>query len=167
MPITISVIRQLLCLVHDGYLWLEEPIPIIAELIHHIFRLPCKGKDPVTIVEGKGSDLVLVEAMKEKYKLERKKRGYTISNIKDKWVCIATQLLASKVMRKCCVDEVLALVVTLSKQCTEEVQFNWSEFLCEEFLTNCHEAQKQGKTFHYTWLLLSIMLVVGELPEDS
>jgi len=31
----------------------------------------------------------------------------------------------------------------------------------------CREAQEQGKTFHYTWLLLSITLVVGELSEDS
>ena len=35
-PITIFVIRQLLCLVHDEYLWLEEPIPIMAALIHWI-----------------------------------------------------------------------------------------------------------------------------------
>lgn len=26
VPITIFIIRQLLCLLHDGYLWLEEPI---------------------------------------------------------------------------------------------------------------------------------------------
>ena len=41
------------------------------------------------------------------------------------------------------------------------------QFLCNEFLTNYREAQEQGKTFHYSWLLLSILLVVGELPEDS
>lgn len=35
-PITIFVIRQLLCLVHNGYLWLEEPIPITVEIIHKI-----------------------------------------------------------------------------------------------------------------------------------
>lgn len=34
-------------------------------------------------------------------------------------------------------------------------------------MTNCKEAQEQGKTFHYAWLLLSILLVAGELPEDS
>jgi len=34
-------------------------------------------------------------------------------------------------------------------------------------LINCKEAQEQGKTFHYVWLLLSIVLVVGELPADS
>lgn len=32
---------------------------------------------------------------------------------------------------------------------------------------NCREAQEQGKTFHYAWLLLSILLVVGELLKDN
>jgi len=44
---------------------------------------------------------------------------------------------------------------------------NWSEFLCKDSLENCLEAQEQGKTFHYAWLLLSIVLVTGELSDDS
>jgi len=114
-PITIFVIRQLLFLRHDEYLWLEEPVPIMVDLIHRISRLPFKGKDPATIFEGKGSDLALVKAMKTKYKLEKKKRGYAISSIKDKGVHVATQILADKVMRKCRTNEVSALVVTLAK----------------------------------------------------
>jgi len=47
------------------------------------------------------------------------------------------------------------------------VQFNWSEFLCTKFLENCFEAREQGKTFHYAWLLLSIMLVAREFPDNS
>ena len=35
-PITIFIIKQLLYLVYDGYLWVEEPIPITVYLIHHI-----------------------------------------------------------------------------------------------------------------------------------
>lgn len=93
----------------------------------------------MTIV-GKSEDLVLAEDMKKKYKLDKKKRGYIISNIKDKGVCVATQLLAGKVIRKCRGNEVTAPVVMLAKQCPEGVQFNWAEFVCEEFLTNCKEA---------------------------
>ena len=119
MPITIFVIRQLLCLVHDGYLWLEEPIPITEDLIHYISQLPCKGKDPITIIDGKGSDLALVEAMKTKYKLEKKKRGYANSNIKEKGVHTTTQLLAGNVMRKCHANEVLAPVIGLAAQCAK------------------------------------------------
>lgn len=47
----------------------------MEDLIHHISWLPYKRKDPVTISEGKGSDLALAEALKMKYKLEKKKRG--------------------------------------------------------------------------------------------
>lgn len=67
----------------------------------------------MTIAEGKGNDLALAESMKAKYKLEKKKRGYAISNIKDKGVHIETQLLACKVMRKCRDDEVPMPVVAL------------------------------------------------------
>lgn len=79
-----------MCLVHDGCLWLEEPIPITTDLIHRISWLPCKGKDPTKIAR-KSRDLVLAEAMKKKYKLEKKKRGYTINNIKYKGVRIAVE----------------------------------------------------------------------------
>ena len=67
----IFVIRQLLFLVHDGYLWLEEPIPTMAEIIHKIYWLPYTGRDPVEIA-GKSRDLVLAKAMKKKCKLEKK-----------------------------------------------------------------------------------------------
>lgn len=56
--ITIFVIRQLLFLVHDGYLWLEEPIPIIVELIHRISWLPYSRRDPMEIAST-GGDLTL------------------------------------------------------------------------------------------------------------
>ena len=55
--------------------------------------------------------------MKTKYKLEKKKRVYAISNIKDKAVCVATQILAGKVMQKCRVDEVSVPMIALAKQC--------------------------------------------------
>lgn len=38
-PITMIVIKQLLFLVHEGCLWLEEPIPITDMLIHRVTRL--------------------------------------------------------------------------------------------------------------------------------
>jgi len=53
----------------------------------------------VVISEGKSSDLAIAEAMKKNYKLEKEKRGYAISNIKEKVVCMVTQILAEKVMR--------------------------------------------------------------------
>jgi len=44
---------------------MEEPIPIIADLIHWISWLPTKGNNPIAIA-GENSDLGLVEAMKAK-----------------------------------------------------------------------------------------------------
>jgi len=32
---------------------------------------------------------------------------------------------------------------------------------------NFHEAQERGKTFHYAWLMLLIVMVAWEVPEDS
>lgn len=61
----------------------------MAELIHRISWLPYKGRDPTKMV-GKSSDLALAEAMKTKYKLEKKKHGYAIVSIKDKGVRVAT-----------------------------------------------------------------------------
>lgn len=55
---------------HKGYLWLEESIPITAELIHRISNLPYIGRDPMEIHSQSG-DLVLAETMKKKYKLEK------------------------------------------------------------------------------------------------
>ena len=57
---------------HDGCLWLEEPILIMDHLIHHIIWLQWKGEDPTDISEGKSGDLAIAEAMKKKYKLEKK-----------------------------------------------------------------------------------------------
>lgn len=90
-PITIFVIRQLLYLLHDGCLWLEEPIPIMTDLIHRISELPYKGEDPATILEGNGSDSVITEAMKKKFKMEKKKRGCTISSINEKAIHVETR----------------------------------------------------------------------------
>lgn len=123
-PVTIFVSRKLLCLVHGGCLWLEKPIPITNHIIHQTTWLPCKGEDATEILEGKSSDLAILEAMKKKYKLEKKNRGYAISSINNKAVRIATQILEGKLIRKCCADEVPTPAVALDDQCTEGVQYN-------------------------------------------
>lgn len=68
--------------------------------------------------------MAITEAMKKKYKMKKKKRGYTISKIHNKVVKVATQILASKVMHKCSADEVPAPMVALAKQCAKAVQLN-------------------------------------------
>ena len=84
--------------------------------------------------------MAITEVMKKKFKLEKKKQGYAISSINNPTFEVTTQILAGKVMWKCHTDEVPTLVVALAAQCTEGVQFNWENYLCNEFLENCHEA---------------------------
>lgn len=81
-------------------------------LIHRISQLPCIGRDPVEIA-GASEDFAIAEDMKKKYKLEKKQRGYIITSIQNKGVCIATQLLAGNVMRKFRGNEVPTTVITL------------------------------------------------------
>lgn len=78
--------------------------------------------------------------MKKRYKLVKKIRDYDIYSINYNVVNVVTQILASKVMHKCCLDEVPPLVVAFPQQRMEGVQFNRSKFLCKEFLMNYCEA---------------------------
>lgn len=88
----------------------------------------------------KGGKQALTELMNEKFQLVKKLRGYAISSICDPSVNVATQILMGKVMRKCHVDEVSMPVFALAVQCTEGVDFNWSDYLHGEFLANFREA---------------------------
>lgn len=82
----------------------------------------------------------MIDNLKKKYKLAKGQRGYIIDSIPDNAAHIATQLLAGKVMRKCHGTEVPTVVIVFTKECAAGVWFNWSQFLCEEFLTSCREA---------------------------
>ena len=57
--------------------------------------------------------MALTEAMKKKFKLEKKKQGYAISNINNSAIKVTTQILAGKVMQKFHTDEVPVPVVAL------------------------------------------------------
>lgn len=70
-------------------------------------------------------------------------------------------------MRKFSAYEVLVSFILLAAQCVKGVQYNWAKYLCQEFLTNCWEAQEESRMFHYALLLLSIILVSWKLLEDS
>lgn len=165
-PITMLVIRNFLCLVHEDILWIGKPVSITTELVHRILQLPCEGRDPREIVDRSG-DVTMIDNLKKKYKLKKGQRGYAIDGISYSIVHITTQLLAGKVMRKCHGSKVPAVVIALVEECAAGEWFNWSQFLFEAFLINYGEVQEEGKTFHYAWMLLSIILVTTDLPEDS
>jgi len=136
-------------------------------LIHRIILLPYQGVDPMDDFVGKSQEKRLEDQMKRDFGLVKKSRNYAISSISDGAVQFGTQILAGKIMRKCCSNEVLALVVYLVVQCTKGVQYNWAKYLCHDFLEYCHKSQDDGKVFHYTWLLLLIALMAWRMPEES
>ena len=69
-PITMLVINQLLCLIHEDILWVGKPVCITAELVHQVSHLPCDGRDPWEITD-KGNDVVMIERLKKKYQLTK------------------------------------------------------------------------------------------------
>ena len=77
---------------HDGCLWLEEPITITDRLIRRITRLPYTGENAAMIFGGKGGEQALAEAMKENFKLVKKPCGYSISSICYHAVKVAMQI---------------------------------------------------------------------------
>lgn len=166
-PINLIVIKQLLCLVHYGCQCLEDSIPITDMLIHMITLLPHSGLNPTKALGRKTGKRDLAERMTDKFKLVKKLHGYSISSINSPVVKVDAQILVGKIMRKCHVDEVPTLVVSLVVQCAKGVQFNWVHYLCSDFLVNCREATDQRNTSHYSWILLSIVLVAWKLLEDS
>lgn len=93
-------IIQLLTLVHDGCLWLGEPIPITDMLIHHITRFPNQGVDPAEEFGGKSKEKKLIDRMKGEFGLVKKLNGYTVHSITNTTVQFSDPILACKVMRK-------------------------------------------------------------------
>lgn len=63
VPITMVVIKQLLCLVHDGFFWLEEPISVTDMLIHRIMWLPYPGENLVMMFGRKVGEHALAKTM--------------------------------------------------------------------------------------------------------
>jgi len=131
-PITMLVIKQLPCLVHEDILWVGKLVCITAGVVHRVLHLPYDGRDPLEIID-KGNDVAMIEQLKKKYQLAKGHRGYIIDSISENAVHVAPRLLAGKVMRKCHGTKVPAIVITLVEECTAIVRFNWSQFLVKSF----------------------------------
>jgi len=59
-------------IVHDGCLWLGEPIPIMNMLIHIMTQQPYKGANPAKEFGGKTREKELTDKMKKEYELLKK-----------------------------------------------------------------------------------------------
>ena len=78
-----ACVCQLLALVHNGILWLGQPIPITDMPTHRVTKFPHKGADPAKEFAGKIGEKELVDEMKKEYGLVKKSQGYLIIEIKD------------------------------------------------------------------------------------
>ena len=66
-PINMIYVRQLLMLVHDGILWLGQPIPLTNMLIHKITKLTHKRTDTAKEFARKTGEKELADNMKKEY----------------------------------------------------------------------------------------------------
>jgi hypothetical protein len=57
-----------------------------------------------------------------------------VASINDDTVRFATQVLACKLLRKCCKDQVPIGVIAIAEKCVAGVQMNWVTFLVNQFL---------------------------------
>lgn len=108
----------------------------------------------------KKKDKKLAEQIKE-YNPTKLARGYDVESMEDKGFSFDMQLLAVKLLKKSRHNQVVTPIISLVSHCTQGVVYNWVMYLLNEFVEDCHEAQDQVHPFHYSWLLILIVMEEG------
>jgi hypothetical protein len=101
-----TCVKQLLEVTHGGDVWLDKPIPITVKHIVQITGLPTQGMDPTLILDDKSKEKTFAEKMKKKYGTDKGTRGIIIKWINNVVTKLDAKILACKLLRKCCKDEV-------------------------------------------------------------
>ena len=96
--------------------------------------------NPTQFFVGKDKDRELAIQMKDKYNLSKNSIGYGVTSINDQVMSFVIKALATKVLRKCRPNLVLAFVIATVEQCAKGVQMNWANFLLNEFLSDYIDA---------------------------
>jgi hypothetical protein len=136
-----NYVKQLMAVLHGGFLWMEEPISINVELITFIIGLLSMGESLTQYLDENINGKALDEEIKKTY---NKKRGWCeiiIKRIIDTTTRIATKLMSCKLLRKCCKEEVPTRVVTYAFQCANETILSWPPYMLNMFLDKCKDAQ--------------------------
>jgi hypothetical protein len=68
---------------------------------------------------------------------------------------------------KCRKDRAPIGVIATVEKCIAGVQMSWEMFLLNQFLIYYREDQDKGMEFHYSWLLILIILVSWRDPYDT
>jgi hypothetical protein len=149
-------VEKLLAVTHGGDIWLDKPVHIRVELITQIIGLPTGGMDPALILDDKSKEKALEEHMKKKYNTDRGTRGIIIKRINYVVTQLGAKILACKLLRKCCKDEVPAGVIVVTAKCAKGTFMSWVPYLSKLFQIDCKDVQDAGMEFHYSWLITLI-----------
>jgi hypothetical protein len=139
-----SCIKQLMEVTHDRDIWLDKLVLIDVEIIAHITGLSSRGMDPAQFINYKTKEKSLMEEMKKKYGTNRGTQGIIIKRINDVMTQMAAKILACKLLRKCCREEVSVGVVIVVAQCIEGTIVRWAPYLLNLFMDHCKDAQDLG-----------------------
>jgi len=148
---------------HDGKLWLENPIEITADLIHHVTRLPKTG-------EKVPMDMPMAKMVQDELGSEEggtNSKGIRISQVRHdsvKWaltiivVCLTNAGRSSSVKR-----EVLPAVVQIAENNTV---YNWAKHVVDLLVENIKNYQDNGANIRFPslliWLAMTDVTPVGE-----
>lgn len=72
-------VKTLLSCIHGGYLWLNPPVSIDAELIHRITGLPMVGEDPAPLFLNKKTDKIVAAQVSTQHGPSRGKRNVKVN----------------------------------------------------------------------------------------
>jgi hypothetical protein len=115
---------------------------------------------------GKAMDYALTQRIKETYNdVDKGTRGYKVASIHNGTVCLSYQMIAGKLLCKNQPTQVIGFVVDLTGKCAEGLQMNWAKYLVNQLELDYREAQDQGYTFHFSWLLLLIAFIAWKMLE--
>jgi hypothetical protein len=138
-------VKLLLSCIHGGFLWLDREVSIDTHLIACDYRISISRGRPSTIVHRQDAGKILSRKNEGKiWHIQRSAQTRHHASINDDTIRFVTQVLACKLLRKCCKDQVPAGVIEATEKCIAGVMMNWSTFLMNQFLMDCREAQEKG-----------------------
>jgi hypothetical protein len=161
-----ACVKLLLSCYHGDYLWLDRHITVDLMLIHRIIGLTMQGTNPRDFYPGKSIDSALAQKIKDIYDdVEKGTRGYKVAFIQNGAVRLACQLITGKIVRKNRPTQVIGFVVDLAGKCVEGLQMNCVKCLVNQLELDYCKAQDQGYEFHFSWLMILIVLISWEMLE--
>jgi hypothetical protein len=161
--------KFLISRVHDRSLWLDRRYLIHAKDIHQLTRLSLEGEDVSKGFQGprkhgkKKGEVILYE----KFHTQRGGRTTKIDPILPEMVQTSCYMIASKVMRSYYKGECTLDALSVAYFCVNGVVFNWCNYLLEELLVVCEEAQEKGGTFTYGYLLVAFTMWKWTSPQED